>query len=238
MFDLFKLKAFPGRVLISFLIVALVLFCIHISLKFISIVIFDEKNGLVFELSNRFDVNDENSVPQWFSQMIFLCIAASAALAGYLAHTAVIRRIWYAMALIGVVLSLDDVANLHEFALQAIHNALFFGRESSFFLSAWWIFLPIVLIPAAVLAWYGWRHLPRRTIALIVLGGVVYVVGKTVMDSLSNNISDLFLDRGVTQGLEKIFQYSGSSIVLFAVLDYLHAHHAKQIKSAMKRLRS
>lgn len=238
MFDLFKLKAFPGRILIGFLITALILFCIHIGLKFISIVIFDEKNGFMFELSNRFDVNDENSVPQWFSQMIFLCIATSAALAGYLARIKIVRRLWYAMAILGLLLSVDDVATLHEFVLQAIHNIFFLNRESSFFLNAWWLFLPFALIPAVVLAWFSWKHLPRRTVALIILGGSVYVAGKITMDSLSNGVTGLFIDRGVIQGMEKIFQYSGSSIVLFAILDYLHLHHAAQIKSAVKRLRS
>lgn len=238
MFTLTKPKTFPSRVLVGFLVTAIVLFCIHIGLKFISIVLFDEKNGFVFELSNRFDVNDENSVPQWFSQIIFLCIATSAALAGYLAPSKITKRLWCAIATLGLLLSIDDVATLHEFILQGIHNVFFLNRESSFFLNAWWIFLPFALVPAAILAWLGWKYLPRRTIALIILGGLVYVVGKAVMDSLSNGVTDLFMDRGLIQGMEKIFQYFGSSIVLYAFLDYLRINHAAQIKSAIKRLRS
>jgi hypothetical protein len=237
MFRIFKAKTYPGKVLRTLVLTALVLFSVHVILKYVSIVMFEQKHGFLFELSNRFDVNDENSVPQWFSQIIFLLIGASAFLAARLQKVRSSRRLWLTIGIVGVVLSLDDVATLHEFILQSLHNTFFLDVSPTFLINAWWIFLPLVLVPAVFLAWWSWRVLPRRTVLLLVAGGVVFVAGKILMDSLANNVTDLFLESGLVQGVEKLFQYTGSSIVLYAVLDYLSAHHSTKIKKALAQLR-
>lgn len=221
----------------TLIITSLIIFCIHLVLKFVSIVVFNEQHGFLFELSNRFDMNDENSVPQWFSQVIFLLIGVSALLAAYLQIKKAAKRLWLAIGVIGVLLSLDDVAALHEFILQSIHNTFFLDTKPTFFINAWWLILPVVLIVAGLLTWYAWRLLPRRTILLFIIGGSVFLVGKVVIDSIANNVSDLFLERGVAQGTEKVFQYIGISIFLYANLNYLEAYHSKKIQKAIAQLR-
>ena len=232
-----KPQSFPEKTLTLLIIVSLVLFSVHLILKFVSIQLFNQEHAFLFELSNRFDVNDENSVPQWFSQLIFLFIAAGSFLAAYLQKAKAQRRLWAAIGVVGLLLSLDDVATLHEFTLQFLHLTFFDEAEATFLINAWWILLPFVLIIAAVLAWYGWKLLPRRTIAIIVLGGTVFLAGKILMDSIANNVDDLFIERGLVQGVEKIFQYTGSSIVLYGTLDYLRNNHLKQIKQAITQLK-
>ncbi len=235
---LIKNKQFPEKTLYILLVITLVLFGIHLLLKYISIQIFNQEHAFLFELSNRFDVNDENSVPQWFSQLIFLFIAAGSFLSAYVQKTKAPRRLWTVIGVVGLLLSLDDVATLHEFTLQFLHITFFADAEATFFVNAWWLLLPIVLVIAGVLAWYGWKLLPRRTIITIVIGGTVFLAGKILMDSIANNVDDLFLERGLVQGIEKIFQYTGSSIVLYGILDYLRNHHGKKIKKAVRQLRS
>lgn len=227
-------KSFPFRVLLVLILTTLLLFSVHVILKFVSIVIFDEKHGFLFELSNRFDMNDENSVPQWFSQIIFLSIGVASLLAAHMQREVAKKRLWIAIGILGIILSLDDVATLHEFALQMIHNTFFLDTPPTFSVNAWWILLPIVLIPPLILAWYSWKLLPRRTVVLLILGGTIFVVGKLLLDSLANIVTDLFLERGFIQGFEKVFQYLGSSLVLYAVLDYLQAHHSKRINEALE----
>ncbi len=213
------------------------LFVVHVVLKYVSIVIFDEKHGFLFELSNRFDVNDENSVPQWFSQMLFLLIGVTALLAGFMEKVRDTKKLWYILAVVGFVLSLDDVATLHEFILQSIHNTYLLDTQPTFLLSAWWVLLPLVLLGSGFLAWRAWTTLPRRTVMLMIAGGLLFVIGKTITDSFANNVSDLFMERGVVQGLEKVFQYTGSILVLFANLDYLERYRTKSITAAMNALK-
>ena len=60
------------------------------------------------------------------------------------------------------------------------------------------------------MAWYSWKLLPRRMVILFVLGGSVFIIGKLLCDSFLNNVSDLFLEPGIVQGIDKVFQYVGS----------------------------
>lgn len=220
------------------LLTSVFLVCLlHVALKYISVVIFKEQHGSFYELSARFDVNDENSVPQWFSQLLFLSVGLSSFFAAYLSTNRSSRTFWGVIGVIGVFLSLDDVATLHEYLLQNLHNTFFLGLKSSFFVNAWLLVLPFLLLIGGALAWWALKVLPKRTMILLVMGGLTYILGKILMDSLANNITDMFMDRGVMQGLEKVFQYVGISIVLYGILDFLERQHGDAIRRAIRQLK-
>jgi len=231
-------KSLAWSVLWKLFIATLIIFVFHVALKYLSIEVYDQQHGFLFELSNRFDVNDENSVPQWFSQIIFLLIGVSAFLAARFQTVKTSRRLWLAIGFIGLILSLDDVATLHEFVLQSIHNTYFLDISPNLFVNAWLILIPVVLVIAAILAWWNWTLLPRRTFMLLVLGGSIFIIGKVMMDSLANVVDDLFFESGITQGAEKFFQYIGSSIVLYANLQYIEEYHGGRVKKALSYLKS
>lgn len=228
---------YATKILFTLITGVFIIFLIHIALKFISVVIFKEQHGSFYELSARFDVNDENSVPQWFSQLLFLAVGLSSFLAAYLNTQRSARTFWSVVGSIGVILSLDDVATLHEYLLQNLHNTFFLDTKSSFFVNAWLLLLPFLLLIGAALAWWASRVLPRRTMVIIVIGGASYILGKIFMDSLANNVNDMFIDRGIMQGLEKLFQYGGISLVLYGVLDYLERQHGDAIQRAIRQLK-
>ena|GEM_PF-2018597 len=232
-----RFRLTPKRVLFALICISLLLFVIHVVLKYISIVVFDEKHGFLFELANRFDMNDESSVPQWFSHMLFLSVGISGFLAGYMQTKPAARKVWYSIGVLGVLLSIDDVATLHEFALQTIHNTFYLNEAPSFFINAWWLILPVLLVPAGLIAYWGWKHLPHKTIYILIAGGLVFVLGKILMDSLANDVTDFFINQGPIQGIEKLFQYLGLSVVLFAILKYLDENHSAKVKQALTQLR-
>lgn len=232
-----KKPTFAKNVLYILITCIFLTLLLHIALKYISVVIFKELHGSLFELSARFDVNDEMSVPQWFSQILFLGVGLSSFLAAYLNTKKSGRAFWAVIGVLGVLLSLDDVATLHEFFLQNLHNSFFLDTAPSFFVNAWLLILPVILVIGAALAWWAWKVLPIRTMILITAGGLVYVLGKILMDSLSNNVTDIFLDRGFIQGLEKAFQYIGITIVLYGIIDFLERNHGKAIGRAVRALK-
>ena len=57
------------------------------------------------------------------------------------------------------------------------------------------------------------------------------------MDSLANDVTDFFINQGPIQGIEKLFQYLGLSVVLFAILKYLDENHSAKVKQALTQLR-
>ena len=54
------------------------LVCAHLFLQHLNLHVYDEKNAQVFEISNRFDFDDESSIPTWLSQFLYLYIGLSA----------------------------------------------------------------------------------------------------------------------------------------------------------------
>lgn len=225
------------RIFKLLVLTALLLIIVHIVLKFVSIELFHERHGFLFELSNRFDGNDENSVPQWFSQFVFLLIAGGAGIAAYLQTVKNRRILWGVIAVLGLLLSLDDVATLHEFVLQTLHNTFFLDTTPSFVRNAWLLVLPAVLAAGVLIAWWASKALPRKTALWLIVGGAVYVIGKVFMDSLANLTDDRFLDAGIAQGLEKLFQYIGSVLVFYAVTVYLETYHGPAIARAMRQFK-
>lgn len=218
---------------------ALAVITMHIVLKYISVVMYEEKHGFLFELSNRFDLNDENSVPQWITQALFLAMALGAGLAAYLAKKVSERRLWALIAVGGLLLSLDDVATLHEFILQSLHNTFFLDMPSTFFRNAWFVLLPFVLVAFVWLSVAVVRNLPRRTTIILIAGGMVYLCGAILIDSLANTVAERsFAGQGIYGGIEGGLQLIGSSLFLYGIVDYVEQRHGASIARALKRLRS
>lgn len=226
------------RILIYLLFISVVIVFVHILLNFISIVIFQENHGFIYELSNRFDLNDENSVPQWLTQAIFLVISLSALLATRLTTKKQGSRIWLCVSILGLLMSIDDVATLHEFVLQSLHNTFFIDMTSTVFVNAWLILLPFILIGLGWLTYKAVKLLPKRTAIIIAMSGLIYIFGAIIIDSLTNYFAvNSFMEQGFMGGMEGGFQLLGSSMFLYAILDYLEIYYKKPISSAIASLK-
>ncbi len=210
----------------------------HLALKYISVQVYNEKHGFIFELSNRFDLNDEASVPQWFSQALFLAIAGLSLVAAWGAANKKGYRLWLAIAVIALIMSIDDVATLHEFVLQSLHNTFFLDTDPTLIENAWLLLLPFILAGALWLFVVMLRTLPRDTMALLVAGGVIFIFGAVVVDSFANTVpSRDFMNQGVLGALEGGLQLLGSVTVLFAIARHLELNHASRIRAAYRQLR-
>lgn len=233
------MKTKAGALLKLLTIVSLSLFVLHVGLKYISVVIYNEKHGFFFELANRFDMNDETSVPQWFTHILFLAIAVLAGLAARMSKDKHERRIWTVVAVFGLILSIDDVATLHEFALQSIHNTFFLDMAPSMLRNAWLIILPFVMVLVGWLAFSMWRKLPKSTTLLFVLSGFIYLVGAVGVDTLANTIPNRdFFNQGLLAAIEGVLQMIGSSLAVYVVFEYLDSHHKDKLRTAWKALSS
>lgn len=229
---------FAKRVLASILLITTVLFIAHIALKYISVVTYNEQHGFFFELSNRFDFNDENSVPQWFTQFVFLGIGVAGFTARFLTSKKQEKRFWMVIGLLGVLLSVDDVATLHEFILQSIHNVFFIDSAPTFLRNAWLLLLPFILIGFGWMCVSMFKLLPRRTTILCVMSGMVFIFGAVVVDSIVNKYPlRSFEGQGLLGGLEGGLQLLGSSLFLYALIAFIEQKHGVRIKDALKGLK-
>lgn len=220
------------------LLISVAVFVVHLALKYVSVAVFNEKHGFLFELSNRFDMNDESSVPQWFTLMGFLAISAGSFLAARMAGTARLRRLWKIIAILALLLSVDDAAALHEYILQSLHNTFFLDTAPTFMRNTWLILMPIVLLIGGWLLVQCIKLLPRRTTVSICTGALIFLFGAVLVDSFANNYPErAFITQGVISGIEGGLQLIGLSVMIYGIWEYLQSKHGQAINEAVKRLK-
>lgn len=177
-----------------------------------------------YGFSKLFDVNVENNVPTWFSSIsLFLC-AAALWLTGRLTR---LRRdpntpYWWGIAAVFVMMSLDEVATMHEKLLNPSKNLFHTG---GYLYYAWVIPGALfVLLFVGVTLRFLWR-LPSRTRYRFILAGFVYLSGALGMEMVSANyefahgVNDYVL--GLMAVVEETLEMAGSILFLRAVLLHL-----------------
>lgn len=232
-------KSFARKVLLSLLAVTAVLLLLHVVMQYINLEIYHEKQGQVFELSNRLDVDDEVSLPTWFSQFLLFAIGCSALLVAYMEKQKLHKRAWFVIGLFGVLLSIDEVASIHELVLQTAH-LLYYGEVvPTAAVSAWWLLLPFIVIAGVLMLRWLYKVLPRWTWLLFFAGGTMSLIGAAGFEVIGNDFSKLsYIYQGTLAAIEEGFEMVGSIIVLYAVLKYIEDHHLEKIRGALKRLKS
>jgi hypothetical protein len=224
--------ATPGRYEVSIsprgltrllLIVAITLLVCHAALALYHYRV-EKLNFLVIQL---FDVDQENNLPSWYSGCLLLIASA---LLWFCART---KRsggdpwsgTWYALAVGFLLLSVDEVAGIHEsinsvivitWAIPGGAAALVIGLA----------FIPFLL------------HLPRRTALLFALAGALYLGGAAGLEVVGNSL--------VAQGLRDTLRYNlwsllEESLELFGVilfvdtlLRYMRGSGASGVHASLK----
>lgn len=213
------------------------LLVLHLTFQYLNLERYQEKQGQVFELSNRFDMDDEASLPTWFAQFFLLSIAGTAFLAGRLESARSTRRAWYGVAGIGLVVAIDEVAAIHELVLQTAHLVYYGEAAPTAVLNAWWLALPFILAAGLGLLWWLYQHLPKRTCLLLLIAGVTFLTGSVGFELFSNDVAKTsFLYQGVMTGAEESLEMLGSLIGLYAVVAHLESRHGDRLRAVRKTL--
>ena len=212
----------PGRVaaLLSGMVVFLVL--MHLALMYLAHV---RGHDQVFGLVRMFDMLNEGNVPTWYSSMTLM---ACAAVLGAIAFVRMRQRDrfrwnWLGLALLFVLLSVDEAAFIHETVQAVLRRGM--RKEDSFYSLASIVY-PSLLALAALLANLRFlASLPRRTAMLFLCAGAVFVGGAIGVDyvgELHKNAHGMqnmtfALMNAVEEGMEMF----GVVIFLYALLDYV-----------------
>lgn len=214
-----------------------VLLAIHLVFQYYNLLVFDEKHATVFELSNRFDFDDESSLPTWLSQALFLSFGAVCFFAAYLERAKAGKRLWKIIGAVGVLVSLDEVMAFHETFLQQLHTYFFGDAATGFVANAWLFVIPFVLAAGGALLWQMLKAFPGRTVWLFALGGGLFVAGAVGIDIITNAIPrDTFLNQGILVALEEGAEMVSGAVFLYAAIDYLETHHLTRIRAAFAEL--
>lgn len=217
--------------------ISILLIILHLVMQYLNLVVFREQNGFVFELSNRLDLDDEISLPTWYSQILLFAIGTVAFMAAYLQNKRTSRRLWLIIGGLGLLLSIDEGSSFHELLLQSLHNMYFLDTAATVSSNAWWLIAPFIVLFGGILIWKVIRLLPKRTALLFVVGGTMVVIGGTVVDAVSVIVPiTSFLHQGIFVAVEEGLELLGSIIVLYAIVDYIESHNHKLIHFTKNKL--
>lgn len=223
-------KSLARMVLIAATAVVALLIALHFLLQYLNWEVYYQQNGQVYELANRFDLDDEVSVPTWFSQILMLLIGSAALLAAYVQTKKEARRLWLMIGVLGIGFCIDEAAGLHEFALQTLHVTFFKDAKPTESDNAWLLVLPFILLIGGWLLWRMVQVVPKRTIGIIALSGTIFLTGAIGIDLLTSLTErESFLHQGILVGLEEGLELLATAVVLYAVVDFLEKHHQPQL---------
>ncbi len=216
-----------------------VLACAHLILQYLNLDVYNEKNGAIFELSNRFDFDDEASVMTWLSQFLFIVLGAAAFFAAHMEKKRALKVIWFVPGLIATLFSIDETSTIHEYLLEQIHVALFKDDAPTVLDNGWVIVLPFILLICGLFLWQIVKYLPKKTVGLIAIGGVVFLSGAVLVDIITSSIPESpFITQGIFVALEEVGELLGVAAVIYATCSYIENKHATAVHKAIKALKT
>lgn len=175
------LRISPKRVLRVLLALVVVVTCasfaLHMLYRYTGL-------NLPLGLVHRFDVDQENNLPTWFSSLNLVVVAA---LLFLVTRSKVARRdsqalYWGGLCALFLALSIDETASLHEATVWPIQRML---NTTGALYTAWVIPGMIAVALFAVLYLRFFFALPRRFQALFALAGAMYVGGALGVEMVS-----------------------------------------------------
>lgn len=174
-----------------------------------------------------FNLDREHNIPTYYSALQMLLAAGLLGLiaAGKFKARGRFARSWAVLAIIFVYLAIDEVMTLHEQLAGPIGEAVQVSPLLNFF--PWLIVaIPLVLLFAAVYTRFL-LHLPRKTLLLVALAGIVYVFGAIAFELMGGwytlNFGVSKQMRFVIYTVEESFEMLGIVVFVYALLDYIQS---------------
>src|SRR5215211_4711933 len=199
-----------------------------------------------------FDVGEERSIPTWFESMQFMLCSI------LLAVVTVAKRQrndryslhWGVLSIILLLLSLDEVASIHEAIGQQserlLHNTTGFTPSGA--ISFFWVVPGTIFVVIVLLAYVRFlAHLPQSTRRLFLFAGVLFVLGALGLEMLtakvsssSEGIANFFemelglsghignaipkIMIGLQTCFEEMFEMLGLTAFVYALLAYIRSY--------------
>ncbi len=172
-----------------------------------------------------FDVDEELSIPTWFSQILLLLISVFSVVAAKLQReiNPLHSRAWGFLAVVFLIASLDEGVGFHEMLVGPMWVVL--GIDDAQ-LTMVWILPALLVVALSVLVLAPFLvTLDRSVRRLIIGGGIVFLTGAVVIELLSvvirlgsDELAAWWARVGfVATGLEELLEMLGAIVILWGV---------------------
>lgn len=216
----------PGQI-IKFLIgVVISLTLIHCVLQFLE---FGLGYSQISHIRTIFDFEYDANLTTWYSSVTLLICSLLLAIIAISKQKVQDRffQHWRFLAIIFAILSLDEVAMLHERAGNLIEKLS--PVEFGGWLNFQWVLLGIPLTLIIAISYLKFlAHLPNKTKTLFLLAGALYVGGALGLEILAghqeslNTSSDFLYELFTT--IEELWEKLGVLVFIQALLGYMEKY--------------
>jgi hypothetical protein len=175
-------------------------------------------------LSRLLDVNNENSIPAWYSSITLLFCAILLWLISsvkqqrgddYIKH-------WKGLSVIFLLLSLDEAASVHEILIPLG----WVWNTKGFFMFIWVVPGMIFVLSVTLVYWKFLSALPAKTRYLFLAAGTIYVSGTIGLEMIggqyihsTGNWGEMGL--ALILALEELLEMLGILTFIYALLSYI-----------------
>lgn len=217
----FRLPVDPKRVAIALGSIVVVLLALHLA---VSLYNHQVNYTLPQHLTRVMGVDVENSIPTWYSSMLlFVCCGLLSAIAFLKKRTRDrYTRHWQGLAVLFLLMSLDEAASLHE----TLDRALKVWLNLNGWLYYAWVIPGMIFVGCVGLAyWKFLKALPPATRQLFIIAGVVYVGGAIGIEIIGGSYAEVYgrytLRYSLITTLEEALEMAGVVWFVYALLNYL-----------------
>ena len=175
-------------------------------------------------LANRFALSGEVTVPTWYGTSTLLLCATLLAVIGHGVRQqhAPYARSWLALAVVFLLMSIDEGSGFHEQLIPVLNKRL----DLPTYLHFAWV-LPGIAAVAVFGALYVkfWLHLPQRTRSLFATAAILFVAGSIGFEMLGGHIAatrgKFDVNYMMASTAEEALEMFGMLVFIAALLDYL-----------------
>jgi hypothetical protein len=172
----------------------------------------------------RLDLGDEGNLPTYFSalQLLFAAVLLSICAAECKSNRRPYANHWVGLAVIFVILSIDEAALIHE-GVQTLVRMVF--ATDGVFASAWIIPYGAFVIIIGLTYFRFLLSLPGRIGLIFALSGAVFVFGAIGLETFGDVIAEAHgkqsFDYMVSVTIEEILELAGCYGFVYGLLKYL-----------------
>ena len=216
------IRIIPAKILKALLLIIFVILALHL----VSLVMkfgFDAVTGYGF--ITLFDLNTEANIPTYLSSALMTFCAIFMVLI-YVNHKELATpwyRYWAFLALIFAIMSVDEIAQLHERSIEPLKHL--FGIISGDLLTNAWVILAFVFLPLMALVYLRFlMAMESRSALLFIASGIVFVSGVVGVEIISGVMKGLYstasLAFAISTTVEETLELLGLALFVYALTDY------------------
>lgn len=227
----------PRNVLIVLSAIIVVLIILNLITQTIQNVHQFSFDSTRFAILQRFNVDQETSIPTWYSQSALLAAAVLAVFIGWKTKVRGMKYVgWFALGATLLYMSVDEGASLHE--IMSKSTSAFFQIQGGPFVSAWVI---PGMIFAGIVGLFFLRFVlrqPRKTKALFFLSGAIFLLGTIGLEMVDSLLYTYYIIEAhdpttqymtVLRSLEEGMEMFGVALLIYAFMDFIRSNRLSQV---------